>query len=196
MTRNQKILATSLIIVAIILGSVPTFLILEYGEKWLPILNLKLNPLQTSRQIPFGIVVTDGGTTTTKIPELTEQEKDVLTGNLGVLFRAHTSNLAYYFKYLTVVESNTKQGAYNFMIIFSNELPELIFEKNVKKIVWAGQRINFDIIHGHMLLALNGVLQFRNQENLNIQVFYSNSLQPKTIREPPNPKKTLPSEEL
>jgi hypothetical protein len=193
MQKNQRRLSVGLLLLVLVLTVIPTIYILKYGKQVLFEWNL-LPP--ESLPVPFSITATQDVVSASATPELNEKEKAILTSGLQLIFNAHANNLAYYFKYFSIVEFGHEEIPSAFVFVFSSQPPKVGIENGIKKVNWVGQRINFDIIQRRMLFVSDGVFEFIGQQKLSVRVFYSSSLEPDKIEQSIDPKKTLPSEKF
>lgn len=199
MTRNQKLLCFSIVLLVAIAAAVPTIWVLKYNKRLLPVSGSVQQKMQTVPQLPLTtLVAPDDSITTRPAEKLSEEQKIGLATGLAMVFHVRTDNLAYYFPYFTMIQFGSKGNISALAIVFSQNPPQVNAGNGIRKVSWDGQYIGFDLTRKRMVYAVDGMFQFDGADVLEVSIHSSSAfLELGTLEQQVDPRKkapTMPSE--
>ena len=130
-----------------------------------------------SRPLPFSIMVgNDNLQRVLIINALSQEQKNFFNLVLSDYFHTQADNLAYYFKYFSIVEFTKNETVVGNFAFFSKELPELELTGNLKKLNWQGPKIIIDILGRQLVYSESSPWTENFNGNIKINVYDSGSL--------------------
>lgn len=199
LSKNQKI-GLAVVLLATVIGAIPTVLLLKYDIKSLPVLgsDLNLGVKSLKPRIPYSHSIgPDDVLKTETISEMGEAEKQLINSGLWLAFKISVDNFAYYFPYFSTIEITEDQGTTFFSAVFSKYPPEIIQGLNVRTVQFGGQRILIDVIRGQIVYSEgDGSVHVGKGGTLTTKTYYSKTLEVKESEKPePKPKTQEPKGE-